>query len=498
MSRSRLSGGIALLVAVSAACGISLPSSRPREPATLPAQPTTINFVDPSTVTGLSVRTVSGESRVPHLYVSHPVLAAAPELNAAVERATSAAVRGYLAPKAGAKAAERAGELNIDGQLTAASASVYGVRVRTGRYDGKSWRNSLTTYWYDAAARRVHDSAGLLKDDAALASLSALVKDRLRRLAPAVRTEAVLPRRALFDSLNFNPHGDLVAEFDDGQVGPARMGRIAVAVPRDRAAALLSDFGRRTRDAVDAATPSSMPRTPPSVPVDDGETRESPPGGCAVAKCVALTFDDGPGPATGSLLAILSQFGAHATFFATGESARAQPGMVERISAAGNLVGNHSWSHRDLTTLDDHQISDGLGRAQMAIATATRRTPPLLRAPYGHVSARVLTVAHRLGLAIAGWNVDTSDWRDRDPAAVARRAVAGARPGSIILMHDTGPATVAALPLVLKGLEARGYTCVTLTELPDSSGRAPGTVPERPKPLPAVPQRTGADVPEPD
>ncbi|MFB9253218.1 polysaccharide deacetylase family protein [Sphaerisporangium melleum] len=490
MSRWLSSGGVAVIIAVTTGCGISLPSHAP--PTTLPAQPTTINFVDPASVPGLAVRVSSDDSAPRHVFTAYPVPPAAAPLGERLRRATEAAVRGLGRP--GGKGGGAATELNVGWQITAASGGVYGVRLRTGTLTGSAWRNSLATYWYDARSGRVHDSAGLLKDGAALARLAALTRARLGTLGPPVRPAAVRADRDLFDSLNFNPRGDLVAEFDDGRVAPARMGRIAVAVPRQDATPLLSEFGLRVMTVVDSATPPTLPASPPPEftpsPEVTGPDRAGYGGGglsggagraggradCSVTKCVALTFDDGPGPRTRALLAALAEHHALATFFTLGAGGEARPDLLRAIAAAGHLIANHTWTHRDLAPMDVNRISDELNRTQIAIGVATGRVPRLMRAPYGSTGGGTVAAARALNLAIVGWDVDAGDARDAGPAAVARRTVARVRPGSIVLLHEQGPATVPALREILARLTAKGYAFVTVPELYGSRGMDPGRV----------------------
>ncbi|MFC7381611.1 polysaccharide deacetylase family protein [Sphaerisporangium rhizosphaerae] len=487
MSRLPLAGGVAAVIAITAGCGMAMPFSSPDLPATLPAQPTTINFVDPASIPGLAVHTTSDDSADRHVFAGYPAPASAPALGERLRQVTAAAVRRFAATPGARRGAAGPSELNIGWQVTAASGGVFGVRLRTGTFTGGTWRTSLATYWYDGADGRVHDSADLVKDARALDTLATVVRARLGTFGPGITAGAVRPDRTLFDSLNFNPHGDLVAEFDDGRVAPARMGRIAVAVPGHEAAGLLSDLGRRVMKAVDAATPPTLAASPPPEyspspgddDADNGGGGASGAGGgsdCSVTKCVALTFDDGPGPRTGPLLSILARYGARATFFALGPNAEARPDLLRRIAAAGDLIANHSWTHRDLTTMDVHRISDELDRTQIAAGIATGRAPRLMRAPYGDTDAKVAAAARALNLSIVGWSVDTADARDPDPRAVARRAVDGARPGSIILMHEAGAATARALPLVLTGLEKKGYAFVTVPELYGSRHMGPGQV----------------------
>lgn len=180
---------------------------------------------------------------------------------------------------------------------------------------------------------------------------------------------------------------------------------------------------------------------------------------------MALTFDDGPGPDTPRLLDMLDEAGAKATFFTVGLNAAASPGVVRRMARDGHAVANHSWSHRDLAKLSSSRITDSLIRTQDTLTAVTGRPPTMARPPYGQISKDVQAVSHRLGLALVNWSVDTQDGRDRNAATVARRAVEGARPGAIILMHDIHRTTVDAVPAVLKELRRKGFALVTVPEL---------------------------------
>ncbi|NRQ32506.1 polysaccharide deacetylase family protein [Nonomuraea sp. NN258] len=205
---------------------------------------------------------------------------------------------------------------------------------------------------------------------------------------------------------------------------------------------------------------------------------------CAATKCVALTFDDGPGPDTGKLLDVLNAAGARATFFTVGTSAAAQPELLRRMSAEGHLIGNHTWAHRDLAKESTSKITDAFDRTADTVNAIIGQTPKLARAPYGSVDKDVRNVARALGLALVNWDVDTQDANARDPRTVADRAVAGAHPGAVILMHDTRRTTVDAVPDILKRLRGKGYTFVTVPELYGSAGMQAGRL-----------YRSGSDLP---
>ncbi|NUT10770.1 MAG: polysaccharide deacetylase family protein, partial [Nonomuraea sp.] len=191
-------------------------------------------------------------------------------------------------------------------------------------------------------------------------------------------------------------------------------------------------------------------------------------------KCVALTFDDGPGPYTGRLLDLLADAKARATFFTVGTSAAAQPGLLRRMSAEGHLIGNHSWSHRDLSKQPTSRIADSFERTKDIVRAAIGQEPTLARPPYGAVDEDVRDVAREMGLALVGWDVNTRDQPGAKASEIAKRAVEKAHPGAIILLHDINRGSVDAVPDILKELRGKGYTFVTVPELYGSAGMRAG------------------------
>ncbi len=182
-------------------------------------------------------------------------------------------------------------------------------------------------------------------------------------------------------------------------------------------------------------------------------------------KVIALTFDDGPGPHTAHLLDILDQYGAKATFFLIGSKVSGQASIVRSIQARGHQLGNHSWSHPELPKLPVDQIASEIDRTNDAIKQATGVTPAILRPPYGAVNGVVLEQLRLRGMSSILWSVDTRDWADRNSDIVCSRAVAGAQPGAIILMHDIHQTSVGAVPCILSALKQQGYSFVTVQGL---------------------------------
>ncbi|MEY9927422.1 peptidoglycan/xylan/chitin deacetylase (PgdA/CDA1 family) [Catenulispora sp. GP43] len=183
---------------------------------------------------------------------------------------------------------------------------------------------------------------------------------------------------------------------------------------------------------------------------------------CSVAKCIALTFDDGPGPDTGRLLDLLKAQNVPATFFVLGEQAVKYPSVVNREYAEGNEVGNHTWDHKDLSKLPAAAVQDEINRAADAIAATGIPRPTLVRPPYGAVNDTVRSVG---GFPFIMWRVDPEDWKYPDPARVADQIVGHAKPGRIVLSHDTHKTTVDAMPAVVERLKQQGYTFVTVSTL---------------------------------
>lgn len=189
------------------------------------------------------------------------------------------------------------------------------------------------------------------------------------------------------------------------------------------------------------------------------------------ARYVALTFDDGPhGSLTPRLLDILAQFNAKATFFVVGPRVAENPGIVRRMVAEGHEVGNHTWSHPQLTRLESSQgraaVQREIQRTTDAIVSACGQRPVVFRPPYGAFNqSQRAWCASELGMPTILWDVDPEDWRRPGAGVVTNRLVSGASPGSILLVHDIHEASVNAIPETLRRLQAQGYRFVTVSQL---------------------------------
>ena len=192
------------------------------------------------------------------------------------------------------------------------------------------------------------------------------------------------------------------------------------------------------------------------------------------ARTVALTFDDGPGPATPAVLDILHRNGVRATFFVIGQRAATEPEMVQRIAADGHALGNHSWSHRIPSAKAGWKrstLTAEIERANRAILAATGLKPCLFRPPGGIVKGAG-KATRTAGLSMILWSTDPRDWAasasKKSASAIRTRVAAGlTEEHPVILLHDGGgnrSATVAALQGIIDDYRARGYQFVTLAE----------------------------------
>lgn len=188
---------------------------------------------------------------------------------------------------------------------------------------------------------------------------------------------------------------------------------------------------------------------------------------------IALTFDDGPNePYTSQILAILAQYDVRATFFLVGRRVEKLPDSARAIVAGGHAIGNHSYTHPDMSWEDEPSVEREVEFAEAAIAAATGVRPRIFRAPFGSVYPIMLHEAEHLGYVMIQWSVAAHDWLRPGAQRIAQRILAHTHNGAIILLHDGDGAhggdrsqTVEALKLIIPELKRRGYEFVTVPEL---------------------------------
>jgi peptidoglycan/xylan/chitin deacetylase (PgdA/CDA1 family) len=183
-------------------------------------------------------------------------------------------------------------------------------------------------------------------------------------------------------------------------------------------------------------------------------------------RVIALTFDDGPDPTwTPQILSVLEQYHVPATFFEIGTEVAAHPATTAAVAAAGFPVEDHTYTHPDLTTLTAAQVGAQIDQTQQVITSVTGVAPTCVRPPYNAWNASVLNQINERGLATMSYSIDPRDWSLPGVSAIVNTVLSTAIPGGVIDFHDGGgnrSETVAALPAVITGLQARGYSFVSI------------------------------------
>ncbi|MFJ6418074.1 polysaccharide deacetylase family protein [Paeniglutamicibacter sp. NPDC091659] len=458
--------------------------------APLPGSPTTPTAASPTSADGSSQSGVNQADSLPlilvpdlntidqsdehrHIFSRHFEVPSVPSVGEAqrsiVEERMEAFNRNNIPDVYAGSAAT--GELNLRSYLTAVSQHVIGIRSAAYEFAGASGGTSFVTQWFDTRTPGLLDSRDLFGSDEDWAEFREFVAQAATNNPEVIPETVTELEDSWLDSVNFDAQGNATIEFDDYTIAPGSAGSIVVTVPSTNIIPLLSPFGLMAR----TAGMNPAPRIPPGFlgsasPGDPAQTPEGPGAetpqprniDCRKTKCVALTFDDGPGPKTGKLLDELKKKDAAATFFVVGPNAKTRPELVERMITEGHEVGNHTWSHRSLPALSPAQVRSEIDRTNDAISAAIDQPATLLRPPYGARNPKTDRLAQA---PVILWDVDTLDWKYRNTERVVDAAVSQTKPGSIVLMHDIHSSTVAAVPEILSRLKAKGYTFVTVTEL---------------------------------
>jgi peptidoglycan/xylan/chitin deacetylase (PgdA/CDA1 family) len=186
-------------------------------------------------------------------------------------------------------------------------------------------------------------------------------------------------------------------------------------------------------------------------------------------KIIALTFDDGPLPdVTPRVLKALAAHGFRATFCVLGERIAARPDLAKAYVDAGHELASHSWDHPFFTKIDDDAARVQLHRTQDAIVAATGRKPVLFRPPYFAIDPGKSEIVHReFGYTLLFDSLNGRDWVKPAPTPqeTIRQVADHIRPGDIVLLHESFPNTVEALPELVNVLSEKGFRSVTVSEL---------------------------------
>lgn len=178
---------------------------------------------------------------------------------------------------------------------------------------------------------------------------------------------------------------------------------------------------------------------------------------------LAITFDDGPNPEwTPALLDGLKQRGVKASFFVIGEKAQSNPDIILRMVREGHVVGNHTFTHVQLTGLTQQQACAEITKTNEVLKEIMGSSPIYIRPPFGSWNEEL-----ECGVSMfpVMWTIDTLDWTTSDADKVVNKAVSQAKAGSIILLHDNYESSVQAALRIIDILQKKGFEFVTVEEL---------------------------------
>jgi peptidoglycan/xylan/chitin deacetylase (PgdA/CDA1 family) len=197
---------------------------------------------------------------------------------------------------------------------------------------------------------------------------------------------------------------------------------------------------------------------------------------------VAVTFDDGPDPAsTPEFLRVLDELGWRATFFMLGDRVRRAPGLAREVAAAGHEIAVHGDVHRNLLRRTPRATERDIANSLDTIAAATGAEPRWFRPPFGILSLSALRAARRHGMTTVLWTTWGRDWRrEATPATVVADVTRRYLDGGTVLLHDSDgesypgswKSTLGALPLLADEFALRGLVVGPVGEHGIESARA--------------------------
>ncbi len=200
-----------------------------------------------------------------------------------------------------------------------------------------------------------------------------------------------------------------------------------------------------------------------------------------------LTFDNGyENGYTAGILDVLKAKQVPAIFFVTGHYIKTQPELLKRMAQEGHLIGNHSWSHPDMSVISAEQIKQELDKVKEQVLPLTgQKEMKYLRTPRGIFNERSLAVSKQLGYTNVFWSVAYKDWdtaSQKGAQYAFDKVMAQLHPGAVILLHSVSSDNARALGRIIDAAKAKGYQFKSLDEMKSQSPEpAPGAAP-RPVP----------------
>jgi peptidoglycan/xylan/chitin deacetylase (PgdA/CDA1 family) len=374
-------------------------------------------------------------------------------------------------------------ELNIVGAVNYASDTAINF-IYTGTWDTGGQPSNLTiNSLFDRKTGKEIRTSDLFKDNDYLQTASGAARKALPGILGTMAYNKTLveqgtsPTTDHFDQFEIKDEKTINIIFEPGQVADVSLGTVKVPLALDSlqsdlnddvVSTVFPDYVAQVKAAEKQKAEAAAAAAKKAAEAAQSHGGQSLPANgktdCAKVKCIALSFDDGPGPGTATILDTLKKYSAHATFMVVGSRVAPNAALLQREHAEGHDIGNHTWDHADLTNLSAAAAANEVNSTADAVAKVVGKRPYFVRPPYGAYNK---AVEAELNVPLILWNVDPDDWKDRNADIVYQRIMAGAKPGAILLSHDIYTTTAAAYQRIIPDLIQQGYTLVTVSDLLD-------------------------------
>lgn len=185
---------------------------------------------------------------------------------------------------------------------------------------------------------------------------------------------------------------------------------------------------------------------------------------------VALTFDDGPHKSTTiPILDTLREYNGVGTFFILGNRIKNNENLLKRMVLEENEIGNHSFNHKQLTTISSSEVKLQIDKTQNAVLEVIGSKPKVMRPTYGSYNSQLRS---QIDMPMILWSIDTLDWKSKDANLIASHVLDNVKDGDIVLMHDIYSTTAEAVKILVPELISRGFQLVTVSELYELKGES--------------------------
>lgn len=363
------------------------------------------------------------------------------------------------------------GELNISFETYPHHSGLYSFVLVSNRYvEDEDGVIQIQSFLFNPETGETPTIEDIFEHDVErLTTISTIVQQQLHN-DPALQ-DALLPEQAqeqtkpIWDNYqNVAITVDsLIFYFPENKMAAKTVGPLIVSIPLSEINELLAKKFKAQQDKEDLEDQQTVPQKEAQDTKEEVEKESTEVQSTSPSKRVALTFDDGPDPkVTMQILETLEKYNAKATFFMLGSRVEFYPEIAKNVQAAGHELGNHSWTHPNLNKASVDKVKDEIHNTSAIIEEVTGQKATLFRPPYGAFND---TVKAQSDLPIALWDVDTLDWKHKDPGHLLRSIKQTVKDGSIILMHDIHQSTADGLDAALAYLQNEGYTFVTMSEL---------------------------------